>query len=231
MTWIVIAATWIVFAALCQWWLRNPRGDVETGFAWNLFRLYAFGFQRLRIRGKEFRPDTQNPGPLIVVVNHTSGVDPAVVIAACRFEVRWIMAQDMRHPGAEWFWKWGNVIFVDRQKGDATGAREAIKHIKLGGTVGIFPEGGIERPGQRLLPFQSGVGLIIRRTGAPVLPVIIRGIPETPTAWGAYFERGHASVEFKPPIDYSATKLSAEEIAKDLQCRYAEWTGWPAAES
>jgi hypothetical protein len=32
------------------------------------------------------------------------------------------------------------------------------------------------------------------------------------------------------PISYRGSKLSAEEIAKDLQRRFVSWTGWPVLE-
>jgi 1-acyl-sn-glycerol-3-phosphate acyltransferase len=115
---------------------------------------------------------------------------------------------------------------VDRKKRDASGTREAIKHINNGGAVGIFPEGGIERPARTLRPFQAGVGFLIRRTGAPVLPIVIQGTPYSESVWDTYWTRGRAVVEFKPQIRYTG-KETAEEIAADLQRRYQEWTGWP----
>ena len=137
-------------------------------------------------------------------------------------------AADMRAPIAEVFWRWSNLIMVDRQTGDASGTREAVRHIKRGGVVGIFPEGGIERERGTLLPFHAGVGLIVRRSGAPVLPVVIRGTPVVPTVWGSFLKKGNAVVEFKPRIRYDKS-LSAEEIAADLQKRYQEWTGYSVA--
>jgi 1-acyl-sn-glycerol-3-phosphate acyltransferase len=166
---------------------------------------------------------------MIIVLNHTSGVDPVLAIAACPFEIRWIMASDMRYPLAEGFWQWARVIFVDRKKRDASGTREAMKHLGEGGVLGIFPEGGIEDPPRLLRPFQAGVGLIIRKTGAPVLPVVITGIEHRTTVSASFWKRGHAVLEFKPIIRF-APDMSAAEIAAQLQQRYIEWTGWPVAD-
>ncbi len=224
--WIVIAVcAWVGFAAWCGFILKNPRGDVEAGLMWRFVRRYARHMQHLKVIGEHNRPNVVQAGPLIVVVNHTSGVDPVLAIAACPFEIRWIMASDMRYPLAEGFWQWGRVIFVDRKKRDASGTREAMKHVSEGGVLGIFPEGGIEDPPRRLRPFQAGVGLMIRKTGAPVLPIVITGIEHTSSVAASFWTRGHAVLEFKPMIRFG-TELSAAEIAAELQKKYVEWTGW-----
>ena len=92
--------------------------------------------------------------------------------------------------------------------------------------LGIFPEGAIERPPEKLLPFMAGVGLIVKKTGAKVLPVIIRGTPRSADAMASFTVRSRARIEFKPVIDYSAMGMSAEGIANDLESRFEEWTGW-----
>ena len=223
---ILIAVVLFAWAELSRWLLRNPRGDVPTGFYWHFIRLYAKFFHRLRAEGQESMRGQWRAGPLIVVCNHTAGIDPVLVQASLHFEARWVMAADMK-AGLDKLWEFGGIIFVDREKGDLTGTREAIRHVKAGGVLGIFPEGRIERPARTLLPFQNGVGFIIKRCGAPVLPVVIEGTPETSTAWGSIYTPGRARVRFLDLVDYSKTKLSAEEITADLQRRYQEWTGWP----
>jgi 1-acyl-sn-glycerol-3-phosphate acyltransferase len=226
---MLIPIVWLAFAFFARWILDNPREEVDAGIMWNICRRYARTMQRTRYVGLENLPATRHPGPLIVLSNHPSGIDPVLLTGACRFNTRWIMAKDMRYPLAEPFWKFADVIMVDRKKRDASGTREAIKHITGGGAVGIFPEGGIERPAGTLRPFQPGVGLLIRRTGAPVLPVIIRGTPYSEDVWKSFWTRGRVVMEFKPLIRYTANE-SAEDIAADLQRRYEEWTGWPVKE-
>ena len=76
-----------------------------------------------------------------------------------------------------------------------------------------------------------GVGFLIRRTVARVLPVIFVGTPPVDPAWASLTKRSRSRVRFMPPIDYGVTKMSAEQIAGDLRGRYMEWTGWPAADA
>ncbi len=198
----------LAWAYISAWLLDNPRGEIDIGLAFRAIQVYSWLIHRLRVRGREHCPGSRHPGPLIVVVNHTAGVDPVLIQAACPFEIRWMMAAEMRLPIFEWFWSWARIISVERQG----------------------REGGIERPARRLLPFIPGVGFIIAKTGAPVLPAIIEGTPDTDPAWGSLWRFSRATLTFHPAINYQDSGLSPAEIAADLHRRFEAWTGWPAAE-
>jgi 1-acyl-sn-glycerol-3-phosphate acyltransferase len=206
----------------------NPRGDFETGVAHFFGRRYIEIVHAVRIRGRQHVPNERHPGPLIIIANHTAGVDPVLVQAHLPFFVRWMMAADMRAPVLEWFWAWWRIIFVDRETGDGQSVREAMKELKSGGVIGIFPEGALERPPRQILPFQEGVGLLIRRSRARVLPVVIDGAPQYDPAWASLWHTSQSIVRFYPVIDYAETGLGAKEIAEDLRARFIAWTGWPA---
>lgn len=207
---------------------RNPRGDFETGFAFLLGRLYVHAVHALRVRGRRRIPTDPSPGPLIVACNHTAGVDPVLVQSACPFLIRWVMAQDMRDHRLEWFWRWWEVIFVDRTRRDSVGIRLAIRHLKKGGVIGIFPEGGLERPPRQILPFQPGVGMLVRKSGARVLIVTVEGTPQYDPAWASLWHPSRSIVHFRELVDYSGTEMSASEVAQDLRRRFMLHTGWPA---
>lgn len=231
-------ALWLIlafFALLAAAWLSrillvNPRADVEAGVIWHAARLYARVFHRMRLIGVENLPRGRT-GPLIIIANHTAGVDPALIQAACPFEIRWMMDADMRHPAGEFLWQFLRIIFVEHGGRELASAREAIRHLEAGGVLGIFPEGGIERPARTILPFLGGIGLIVRKTGAPVLPFIIDGTPIAEPAWATLYRFSHARLRVMPPIDYSKSGLGAAEITVDLHRRFVEWTEWPAAPS
>ncbi|WP_410961928.1 lysophospholipid acyltransferase family protein, partial [Salmonella sp. SAL4359] len=85
---------------------------------------------------------------------------------------------------------------VDRYGREIAAAREAVRHLQSGGVVGIFPEGNLERPPCHILPFLPGVGLIVHRSGAPVIPVLISGTPQIDPAWSSLWRRSRAVVQF-----------------------------------
>jgi 1-acyl-sn-glycerol-3-phosphate acyltransferase len=230
---------WLLWALIAYVLTRNPRNEPVAGLTLAFLRFYALWFHRLSIRGGEHIPRSLHPGPLIVVCNHTAGVDPVLVQGAVRFEIRWMMARDMMPAFLAGLWKFTGVIPVNRAGADMTAARQALRYLAHGdpdntqghpGVIGIFPEGGIERPARTVLPFQPGVGLLIHKSKAPVLQVIIDGTPQTPTAWGSLFQRSTrvVSLRFLPIKHYRDSGLSAAAIADDLRARLITETGWPA---
>jgi 1-acyl-sn-glycerol-3-phosphate acyltransferase len=224
---------WLLWTLFVHWLLRPGfrDGDLTTCFAVRFDQCYARLMHHLRVEGSEHIPARPPSGcaahPLILVANHTSGVDPALIQAAVPYEVRWVMAEDMRVPRYEWFWRFMRIIFIDREAGEATGLREALRHLKSGGTLGLFPEGAIEKPPCALLPFKEGIGLLIARSRAVVLPVIIEGTPNAPTAWGSLTKASRSRLRFLPPIDFAAMKRSPGEVATQLRGIFAAATGWP----
>lgn len=228
MTWpvgvVLIALLWVGYALTCRWLLTNPRGDVATGLLYHGMRAYALWFHGLRVEGVAHIPSEREPGPLIVVANHTAGIDPVLVQAACPFEIRWMMAMDMMLPVLRAFWEWTEVIPVNRAGNDRASARKALRYVESGGVLGVFPEGRLERPAKTIMPFLPGIGLLVARTGAKVLPVVIEGTPQVDPAWASLARRSRSRVTFHPPMDF--TGCSATEIVAVLRERYREWTGW-----
>lgn len=223
---------WLAWAGLAHALLRrSPRqGDPMVALALLLTRVYVRVVHRLRVEGLENVPRSRRPGPLIVVANHASGVDPLLVQSICPFFVRWIMAEDMRAPGLEGFWKWADVIFVDRREGRSVGVRDAIQHLRNAGVLGIFPEGRIDDEAGRLLPFEPGVGLLISRTGSQVLPVVIEGPPRLDSAWAALWTPSRARLRFLPRIRWGEQRTSPREATRRLEEVFLEATGWQRAD-
>lgn len=207
---------------------RGPREDVLTGMASLVCRAYCRAVHRLKVEGAEHIPPRLDTG-LIVVANHASGLDPLAVQAALPYFVRWMMMESMMLPALAGLWEWLEIIPVSGRGRELTSARAAIRALESGAVVGIFPEGAIERPARTLLPFVPGVGLIIAKTGAPVLPVVIEGAPYAASAWGSLFRTSRTRVRVMPLIRYDAAAMKPDAIARDLHDRYAAWTGWPAA--
>ncbi|HEX8875416.1 MAG TPA: lysophospholipid acyltransferase family protein [Phycisphaerales bacterium] len=223
---VAALAALVAVAMLSALLVRNPRRDPMVGLLVGLMRVFARFVQRARYEGRGHVPASMHPGPLIVVSNHTAGADVPLIQAVCPFEIRWMMARSMQVEFLQWFWEWANVIGVDVNGRDSAALREAIRHVDAGGVLGIFPEGGLERPARQIMAFQPGVGLLIKKTGAKVLPVVIDGTPQVDPAWASLWRFGRARVRFHEPIDYAASGMSASEIVADLQKRYLEWTGW-----
>lgn len=227
---ILLLFLWLVWAWLSRGMLDNPRGDAKWGFVHAFLGLYSRVWHALRVEGRENIPRSQLPGPLIVVANHTAGVDPFLIQSACPFEIRWMMARDMMTPGLDALWDWAEVIPVDRTGKDTSSARQAISHVRGGLALGVFPEGRLERPARHILPFLPGLGIMVKRTGARVLPIVIDGTPQVDPVWASVCRSSRSVLRVFPAIDYSESSLTAGEIVEDLRGRFAKWTGWVSDE-
>lgn len=234
----ILILAWLALAVVARLLLAGPRRDphdlVDAAILIFL-RVYLKLVHRARYEGlshlRAVERAVAEGRPVIVLANHTAGTDPLLVQnPTWAFEIRWMMAADMRVPILEPFWKWARIIDVERFSGDPTSARTALRHLKDRGVVGIFPEGGIERPEEQLLPFLPGVGLLIKRSGALVLPALIDGTPRVDPAFAALWSPSSSRVRFGEPIDYTTTDLKPAQIVEDLQRRYLEWSGWPLNE-
>ncbi len=222
---------WLLWALATHFASTAPRGDVVTFLATLCTKAYVRVVHNLRVEGLEHVPATHQPGKLVVVANHTAGVDPLLVQAACPFFIRWMMARDMRLPAMELFWQWAEIISVDRSQREISGARTAIRHLEDGGVIGIFPEGMLARPPQQIMPFVAGVGLIVHRAQAPVLPVIIDGTPQVDPAWSSLWRTSRSTIRFMPIIEYDFSEMRPTAIAADLRQRFHAATQWPLNDS
>jgi 1-acyl-sn-glycerol-3-phosphate acyltransferase len=114
-------------------------------------------------------------GPLILAVNHSSFFDPPLVGICSRRAVYYLARKNL----LEWpflgpLFPAMNVIPVERGGNDMSALREVIKKINEGNGVVLFPEGTRTRDGN-LQPGRAGIGLVIAKTLAPVLPLRIFG--------------------------------------------------------
>ena len=128
----------------------------------------------LRVEGLDRLPPS---GPIVVVANHASYADSILLTAALppRFgfaakrelAASALLGSALRRLG---------VVFVERLDPagavEDTGALEA--YARAGDPLIVFPEGSFRRaPG--LLPFKLGAFVVAAHTGAPIIPVALRG--------------------------------------------------------
>lgn len=128
----------------------------------------------MEIEGRENFPKS---GPLILVGNHFSFIDPAAFISIAPWPMDFIGGAVTPHaPKAVQFLPrlWG-YLPVYRGTGSTYALKEAERILKSGGVVGIFPEGGSWA--QVLRPARPGAALLTAIAGAPLLPIGLDGFP------------------------------------------------------
>lgn len=182
---------------------REPGEELAIGVLYRGTCLYSRLVHRVRATQAPTWFDAHGKvGPLIIVANHSSSVDPLLVQACLPFEVRWMMGADMRFAVLEPVWTILRIISVDRVgvsqgKRDTRSLREAVAHLKAGGVVGIFPEGGINPPGSpgAYLP---GAAMLAHLAKAPMQALRIEGAPYASSVWTPLVTPSQVRVVFGP---------------------------------
>lgn len=166
-----------------------------------LFTFIFRVFFRIRIVGRDRVPPG---GGLLVVSNHISFADPPLLAVGLPRPVDFMtMIEIFRNPVMGALARALGCFPVDRSRADAGSAREAVRRLRAGHCVGIFPEGGIRLTKQSVLggdpSFKPGAGLIALMGGAPILPVVIRDARKT-YQWRNWLRRETITVTFGCPF-------------------------------
>jgi 1-acyl-sn-glycerol-3-phosphate acyltransferase len=127
---------------------------------------------RLRIYGQE---NLIEDGPAILASNHASYLDPPLIGVSCRKDIYFLARRTLfEKPVFGPLIAQLNTVPVDRDRGDVGAIRAMIKLLKSGNRVLVFPEGTRSKDGN-LQPARAGVGLLIAKSLAPVVPVRVFG--------------------------------------------------------
>jgi long-chain acyl-CoA synthetase len=176
-------------------------------------------------------------GPMLVVCNHIAGVDVGFVQTALpeRMRHRIVTAtggealEALRTPpsGRNLFgrfygrmqWVLGvsllNLFPLPREAGFRQSFAYAGEAVDRGYSVLVFPEGRHTVDG-RINKFRTGIGLLAKNLGIPVLPMRIVGLFEVKQAVAKFAPPWKIRVRIGKPIEFAAGTAS-ERIAEQLQ--------------
>jgi long-chain acyl-CoA synthetase len=175
--------------------------------------------------------------PLLIVANHVTTYDGPLVQYALPGPMRRRMAvamsgemlDDFRHfrnPDNGRFSLFGplayflvtalfNVFPLARLRDFQASFAHAGRAMDRGYNVLVFPE-GTRSPDGTVARFRGGIGLLVKQSGAAVLPVAIRGLGELKTGRRKWFRSGTIEVRVGEPIRFAAEETEAN-IAGRLQ--------------
>lgn len=179
---------------------------------WLFFRtLYATYF-RWRVSGADNVPKT---GPVILAANHQSFLDPPLVGSGLSRDINYLARESLfRFPGVGALLRSWNSVPVDRDGGGARGLKNILDRLLKGGGIILFPEGTRSQDG-KLQPARSGIGLVVVKSDAPVVPVRVFGTFE---AYGrnAKFPRPkRVAVTYGAPMHFEKLRAEAKNCTKD----------------
>jgi 1-acyl-sn-glycerol-3-phosphate acyltransferase len=127
---------------------------------------------RVKIEGQENIPLDE---PLIYCGNHRTYLDPPLIVVTAKRHVRFMAKAELRkNPFFAFLGVVFDGIYVNRDSKDITAIKTALKALKNGECIALFPEGtrnGLEK-GEKV---KDGAAFFAARSGAKVMPCGISG--------------------------------------------------------
>lgn len=186
----------------------------------------AFPFFNLFHPSKAIGWENVPEGAVILCPNHTRMSDPLFVVFALGLRHRpqvMAKAEVLRIPVLGWLLKKAGVFAVERGKSDVSAVKHAMKCLKSGDKLLLFPEGTRHRDGTLDEDGKAGAAMIALRTGTPLLPVYIpaekKWFRRTPVVFGEPYlpqakDRRGSSEEYKAISKELMGRIAAlEELA------------------
>lgn len=192
-------------------------------FIADLFLRFAFWLlTRLEISGLENVP---KEGPLMVICNHMSFLDPVLLSMAIPRHITWMAkAETWRNPILRLVLSLYGAFPVQRGEVDRQALGRALQVLRSGGVLGIAPEGTRSRVG-RMARAKPGAARLALETDATILPVGITGTETAVRLWRKLrrpFITMRVGKPFKLPAERPCTKEKQQMLADFMMYRIAE---------
>src|SRR3989344_424973 len=188
-----------------------------------------------KIEGLENVPESG----VVIAANHESYIDPLIIKALFDRNfgrvAYYLTKKDVySNPLKKFFFDSVGTIPVDRQKHDASALEEAVKKLKSGGIIGVFPEGTRSRDG-KLHKGRTGAVRLALAANCPILPV---GISDTFELWPPQKKlprlKKEAVIKIGKPVTFNiheeATKELLRSLTKEVMIEISKLSGQEYAE-
>ncbi len=179
---------------------RNGRVLHLYSCFWAQLYFYVNPLWRLRVEGREHLPWR---GPAVLVSNHESLGDILVLFGLYR-PFKWVSkAENFKLPLIGWNMRLNRYVPLVRgdSKSIARMMAQCERWLARGVPILMFPEGTRSFDGQ-VKPFKDGAFTLSKKTGAPIIPVVLTGTARTLPKHGLVLETSaHCRVRVLPPVD------------------------------
>ena len=185
----------------------------NSSFTWNLayivLSLYHKLFYRITVEGKEHVP---LEGGAVLASNHTSGHDIVILGCSSPRQIFFMAKQELfeKSPIVSGFFKRAGVFPVRRGKSDRRAIAHALKLLRDGRMLGMFPEG---KRFAALSEGKTGVVRLAMKAQTPIVPVAIIGARDiNHMRRTRRWHRDRVLVRFGPPIEVQDDPLRSQDL-------------------
>ena len=171
-----------------------------------LARIVLFPIYRYRFEGRENLPD----GPCLICGNHTANIDSVLVIMGLESRGNYAIiskAELFKNPLLGGIMRFVRAFPVRRGDGDVGAIKAALRALKDGKRLIVFPEGTRVKTGESG-GAKAGAGMFAIRGNVPVVPVYV---PEGKKAWKRNTVRFGAPIT---PPDFDGRRPTPEDYAE-----------------
>jgi 1-acyl-sn-glycerol-3-phosphate acyltransferase len=203
------------------------RGNFSTMYRWGMavirLGVKAAGI-RVRVEGMENVPVGES---CIFLSNHVSNLDPPVLLPVIPGMTSVFLKKSlMKIPLLGTAMRMGKFVPVTRggsREEAAMSVAAAADALKSGLHITVFPEGTRSLDGN-LLPFKKGAFFLAAETGAPMVPIVIRGTAQMMRKGSLKLYPGEAVVSFLPalrPENFASREDLMEAVRAEMEAALA----------
>ena len=170
-------------------------------FAHALFTIFSKTLFPVKVHGLKNIPSR---GGFILASNHLSNLDPMLLGLASGRRLNYLAKESLFK---NWFFSFFlhqvGAFPIKRGSSDVGAIKEALKRLKKGGGMVIFPE-GTRKAKDGTKKVQPGIGLVAAKSGVPVVPALIKDSDKVLPAGSKFIRPGQITISFGRPAQYSA---------------------------
>lgn len=160
-----------------------------------------------------------------MAANHVSNLDPVALGVACPRPFLFLAKEELfRNRFFGWVLRNVNAFPLKRTGMDISAIKQAIRWVRNGGALMIFPEGTRSADGRLGKP-QEGIGFLAEKLDCPVIPAYVGGTDKALPRGAKFFRRHRISVTFGKQITperrqaYSEVANTVMEAIRNLSCQ------------
>ncbi len=130
---------------------------------------------RILIWVKLENKEVLNDGPILIVANHRTFLDPIMILSATKRTIHFFSKIELVKGWKRYLFDKTGLIPVDRKAKNPESIKIASNYLKNGELVGIYPEATRNYSEDKLLPMKAGAAILALETGVPVVLAIQTG--------------------------------------------------------